>query len=207
MIKNLLSPDALLAAFGLLGVAVALFAETGLFFGFFLPGDSLLLTAGVYAAKGAFPLWLLILVGTIAAVAGDNFGYWSGRRAGSWWFQKPDSFFFKRGYIERALKFYNRFGGVTIVVARVVPLVRTFAPIVAGIVGMPYKKFFLYNVAGGVLWVGGLSTLGYILGNKFPGIERYAAPFFLFVVVASFIWTLLVPFLLKNSHKKDTEVQ
>lgn len=202
---DFISPENLITAFGLIGVAVVLFVETGLFFGFFLPGDSLLLTAGVYASKGIFPLWLLILVGTIAVILGDNVGYQSGKRAGSWWFKKPDSFFFKHGYIERAMHFYRRFGVLTIVVARVVPLVRTFAPIVAGIVGMKYRTFFISNVVGGVLWVAGLSIVGFILGNHFPGIEKYAGGFFIVVVVMSFAWTLLMPFIFKDSHSSHTK--
>jgi membrane-associated protein len=161
-----------LIAWGGLTVLVAIvFAETGLLAGFFLPGDSLLVTAGVVCA-GAFPglpplnIWLTNLLLVLAAVIGDQVGYTLGRRAGRAIYSRPDSRFFKKKYLYEAQELYAMRGGSSLIIARFVPVMRTFVPFIAGVAQMPYRSFVFYNVAGGVLWVTGLLWVGYVLGQS-----------------------------------------
>jgi membrane-associated protein len=145
------------------------FVETGLLVGFFLPGDSLLVTAGVVAAQSNHPLfniWILILSLTIAAITGDQLGYWLGLKAGPKIFQAEDSLFFKKKYAVEAHQFYEAHGGKAIVLARFIPILRTFVPFIAGVGQMNYGRFAAFNVAGGILWVGSLVSIGYALGNS-----------------------------------------
>lgn len=163
----LLHPEELIAAVGTIGLFLVIFAESGLLFGFFLPGDSLLFTAGLLAQQGRFGLSLpVIVVGCfIAAVAGDQVGYLFGRRVGPTLFRKPDSRLFKQEYVEKAQSYFARYGSKTIVLARFVPIVRTFAPIVAGVSRMDYRAFVTFNILGGLLWAVGLTLLGAALGE------------------------------------------
>ena len=156
------SIQGLLLGSGYLALFAIVFAESGLFFGFFLPGDSLLFTAGILAATGFFDLKIVLLGVAICAIAGDQVGYWTGANFGKKLFNKPGSFFFDPKHIEEAQGFYEKHGKKTIVLARFVPAIRTFAPIVAGIGGMDYKTFVTYNIAGGILW-----TLIFVLGGYF----------------------------------------
>jgi membrane-associated protein len=158
---------------GLLAICVIVFVETGLFVGFFLPGDSLLVTAGVFAAAGDFNVVVLLVSASACAVAGDQLGYLIGRRAGVALYSRPDSRFFKRRHLERAHAFYEKHGAKTIVLARFIPIVRTFAPAVAGAAQMQYRRFVFYNVFGGVLWVFSTVLLGFFLGRAVPDIERH----------------------------------
>lgn len=164
-LEVLLKPELLIKTLGLIGVFAVLFAESGLFFGFFLPGDSLLFTAGVLASQGLINYPILLIVTFLAAVLGDNVGYWFGHRVGLKLFEREDSRFFKKHHLLDAQKFYEENGSKTIVLARFVPFVRTFAPIVAGTVKMHYGTFIIYNIVGGVLWAVGIASLGYFLGN------------------------------------------
>lgn len=154
-----------------------IFAESGLFFGFFLPGDSLLLTAGVLAAAypEAFPLALVCVLSFVAAVSGDAVGYSFGSRVGRRLYERPDSRFFKQAHLRAAEAFYARHGGKTIILARFLPFVRTFAPIVAGTAKMPYRRFALFNFTGGLIWAVGLPFAGYLLGRVLPPeiLDRY----------------------------------
>ena len=161
------------------------FAESGLFFGFFLPGDSLLFTAGFLASQGFFDERVLIPLFAIAAILGDSAGYWIGAKAGKWLMRQKESFFFKKSYIERARKFYDKHGGKTLILARFVPAVRTFVPIVAGMTGMNYSKFLTYNVVGGILWGSGVSAAGYFLGSRIPHVDRYLLPIILVIIFVS----------------------
>jgi membrane-associated protein len=165
---GILSASFWLSSLGALGVLIVTFAETGLLIGFFLPGDSLLFTAGLLVAGGTYlhlPLWLLCLLAAAAAVAGDQAGYAFGRRFGPALFRRPDSRLFKQENLARAQAFFDKYGARSLILARFVPIVRTFTPIVAGASGMHYRTFVLYNVIGGTLWGTGVTLLGYFLGQ------------------------------------------
>ena len=158
---------------GYIGLFAIVFAESGLFFGFFLPGDSLLLTAGLLASQGKLDIGILLVILTIAAILGDNVGYWFGKKTGSRIFSRDESILFRRRNLLAAQAFYERHGGKTIVLARFVPFIRTFAPIVAGAVEMPFRRFFTFNLVGALLWAVGVTLAGYYLGQTIPGIDRY----------------------------------
>jgi membrane-associated protein len=163
-----LDPNYLISTFGLIGILVIVFAESGLFIGFFLPGDSLLFTTGLLVAGREYltqPLWLVCLLIVIAAVAGDQVGYLFGRKAGPALFRRPNSRLFKQENVEKAHEFFEKYGPRSIVLARFVPVVRTFTPIVAGVSHMNYKSFLVYNLIGGTLWGTGVTLLGYFLGQ------------------------------------------
>lgn len=165
---SFLDPKHLISTFGLIGILVMVFAESGLFFGFFLPGDSLLFTAGLLVASSHYlktPLWLLCLLVGIAAVAGDQVGYAFGHRLGPRLFQRENSKLFRRDFLTRSEAFFDKYGARSVLLARFVPIVRTFTPIVAGASKMRYRRFLVYNLAGGVLWGAGVTVLGYYLGR------------------------------------------
>jgi len=163
------------ALVGLLLIGGIIFAESGLLIGFFLPGDTLLFTAGFFAAQGHFPLAAVLSVIFAAAVIGDNVGYYIGKKSGPRLFKKQDGVIFRQEYVQRAEKFYEKHGGKTIIIARFVPIVRTFAPVVAGVGNMDRKTFFLYNLVGGFVWTVSLVMLGYWLGDLVPAetVEKY----------------------------------
>jgi membrane-associated protein len=172
---------------GYVVLVVIVFTETGLLVGFFLPGDSLLITAGLVAAAGALDIWLLNLLLSIAAVVGDSVGYAIGARIGPRLFTREKSLLFNPRHVERTRRFYARHGAKTIVIARFVPIVRTFAPVVAGVGGMPYRRFLLYNVAGGVGWVVSMTWTGYLLGQTIPNVDRHIHVIVAIVIVLSVI--------------------
>ena len=172
---------------GYLGLFGIIFAESGLFLGFFLPGDSLLFTAGFLASQGYFNIVLLIALCFAGAVLGDSFGYAFGRKAGPAIFRRDDSLLFHKSHIERAAFFYEKHGGKTIIFARFMPVIRTFAPILAGVGRMHYPTFLFYNVIGGAIWAIGLPALGYFLGSVVPNVDRYIVPLVILVIVLSFI--------------------
>ncbi len=161
---------------GLLLIGFIVFAESGLLVGFFLPGDTLLFTAGFFAAQGQLPLGWLIIVVVIAAIVGDNVGYEIGKHTGKRIFTKDDGILFRKEHVKRAEKFYQVHGGKTIILARFVPIVRTFAPVVAGVGNMSHRRFFFFNVVGGIGWGASIILLGYWLGSKIPHIDRYLLP-------------------------------
>ena len=167
------------------GLFAAVFLESGVFFGFFLPGSSMLFTAGLLSTQGLFNIWILIPLLSLAAIGGDSTGYWFGSKVGVSLFFKKDSRFFKHEYLEQAKDFYEKHGVLAIILARFVPVVRTFAPILAGITRMRYRTFLAYNVTGGILWAAGTAFLGYFLGSRIPGIEHYITPIVLVIIVAS----------------------
>lgn len=168
-------------------VAGIIFAESGLFFGFFLPGDSLLVTAGALAAlpTSPFNIWILLPLLFVAAVLGDNVGYWFGKKTGPRIFSREDSRVFKRHYLLQAHAFYEKHGGKAIVLARFVPFVRTFAPIVAGAVDMGYKRFFSFNLIGGLLWSVGITLIGYLFVDKVPGLKENLEWFLVAIIFLS----------------------
>jgi membrane-associated protein len=155
---------------GTLLVCVIVFIETGFFVGFFLPGDSLLVTAGVFAATGHLHLSELLVLVPLCAIAGDQIGYWIGRKAGQALYRREDSLIFRKRHLDRAHEFYEKYGGKTVILARFVPIVRTFCPPVAGAALMPYGRYFAFDVAGGILWVGSMILTGYFLGSIIPNI-------------------------------------
>lgn len=170
---------------GYLGIFLIVFAESGLLIGFFLPGDSLLFTAGLLAAEGFFNLPVLIVLSVIAAVTGDSVGYVFGSKVGRKLFNKEDSFLFKKEHLLKAESFYEKHGGKTIVLARFMPFIRTFAPIVAGIGRMRYSYFLAFNIIGGLLWAVGLPLLGYFLGRSIPDVDKYLLPIIAIIVIIS----------------------
>ncbi len=177
----------LIKTVGYAGLFAIIFAETGLMVGFFLPGDSLLVTAGVFAAAKLLDFWTLMALLIPAAILGDAFGYYFGKKVGPSLYNRPDSRFFKKVHLQKARDFYEKHGGKTIVLARFIPVVRTFAPIVAGASGMSYGKFATFNIAGGLLWVVGLTGLGYLLGAVVPDIEKNILLVIGIVIVLSFL--------------------
>lgn len=175
---------------GLLLIALIVFAESGLMVGFFLPGDTLLFSAGIFAAQGSLPLWWTIVVIALAAIAGDNLGYQIGRSMGPRLFRKKDSIIFRKEYIMKAEKFYEVYGAKMMLVAHFVPIVRAFAPLVAGVGKMPRAQFVMYDIAGDIAWATSITLAGYWLGSRIPGIEHYLEPILLGVVVLVFAPTL-----------------
>ncbi len=154
-------------------ICAIMFSETGLMVGFFLPGDSLLVTAGVFAAVGHFDLYSMLILISLCAVVSDQLGYFIGQKTGSALFTKEDSWLFKRSHVLRAQAFYEKYGAKTIVIARFVPVVRTFAPVVAGVGQMNYQRFVTYNVAGGILWVVSMVLTGFLVGAAVPNINEH----------------------------------
>lgn len=181
---------------GLAGIFAIIFVESGLLVGFFLPGDTLLFSAGVFASQGYFPLYLLILIVALGAVLGDSVGYISGHRFGKKLFEKEDGLFFNKNKILQAEIFYKKYGPVSIVLSRFIPVVRTFVPVIAGVASMEYKKFLIYNIIGGLLWATIVPILGYYLGSKISNPDKYLLPIMLAVVVVSFM-----PIIFRLIHK------
>lgn len=175
----------LIIGFGYLGITAVIFAETGLLIGFFLPGDSLLFTAGFLASQGVFDIRLLIALCAIAAVAGDGIGYAFGSRVGPRIFSREDSLLFHRDHLTRAQRFYERHGPKAVVLARFVPFARTFVPILAGVGRMRYPRFLAYNIVGAGLWAIGIPFIGYYLGRSIPGIDQYLLPIILLIILLS----------------------
>ena len=175
----------LIQVIGYPGLFAVIFAESGIPIGFFLPGASLLFTAGFLASQGLLDIRIVIPLVGVAAILGDNVGYWFGAKVGIRLFDKPDSRFFKREYLERTQKFFVRYGARTIILARFVPVVRTFAPILAGVALMEYRVFVIYNIAGGLLWASGISYAGYKLSTLIPQTERYISLIVLGIIVVT----------------------
>ena len=188
---NILDPMTIIKTMGLVGVLSIIFAESGLFFGFFLPGESLLFTAGFLASQNYLNINILVWGSFLCAVLGDSVGYWFGKAAGPKIFNKEDSIFFHKKHIERAQNFYKKYGNKTIFLARFVPIVRTFAPIVAGVGQMKYKNFIIYNIIGGFIWSFGMVYSGYFLGQIIPGADKYILPIILVIIVISFLPIIL----------------
>jgi membrane-associated protein len=181
------SLDDLIRWGGYVVLVAIVFTETGLLVGFFLPGDSLLITAGLVAAAGGLNIWWLNGLLIVAAITGDSVGYAIGWRVGPRLFTREKSLLFNPRHIERTRRFYERHGAKTIVIARFVPIVRTFAPVVAGVGQMQYRRFLLYNILGGVGWVLGMTWAGYLLGRAIPNVDRYMHIIVIIVIILSVI--------------------
>ncbi len=190
-LHTITSPQAIISTFGLIGVIVIVFLETGFFFGFFFPGDSLLFTAGLLASQGYMNVALLFLGSFVAAVLGDSVGYAFGKKVGPTLFKREDSLLFNRKNIARAQNFYELYGTKVIILARFMPVIRTFAPIVAGIGNMKYRTFITYNIVGGLLWTGSMVGLGYGFGATLTrmGIDpdKYLLPVIGVIIVISIL--------------------
>ena len=193
MIESLLHIDLvkIIESIGYVGLSGIIFAESGLLVGAVLPGDSVLFTAGFLASQGFFNIWLLTPMMFISAVLGDSVGYTFGQKVGKRLFQKEDNIFFHKKNLIRAQKFYEKHGGKTVTIARFLPVVRTFAPIVAGMSDMPYKKFLYYNIIGGFLWAVCIPFAGYFLGNAIPSIDKYLFPIIALIVLISVAPTVI----------------
>lgn len=196
--------QSIVKSLGYFGVWGIIFAESGLLIGFFLPGDSLLFTAGFLAYRGFLNIWILIIGAFICAVIGDNVGYATGRRFGRRLFQKEDSWFFQKKNLAKTQQFYQKHGKKTIVLARFVPIVRTFAPIIAGLGVMDYRSFLSYNVIGGFLWTFGITLLGFLLGKSLPAeqVDQYLLPIVGLIVVVSLIPSILHLIAENRSHRR-----
>ena len=189
--------ESLVRVGGLLALTVIVFTETGLLVGFFLPGDSLLVTAGIFAARGDLDLWTLNVVLSLAAILGDTVGYGIGFKSGPMIFTRENSLFFNRKHLITAKEFYDQYGGFTIFIARFIPILRTFAPVVAGVGQMRYRRFIVYNVFGGIFWVMSMTFVGYFLGRMVPNIEEQ-----IHLVIAVVIFLSLLPGITKLAREK-----
>ena len=190
MIHNffaLLEPITLIKTLGVAGLFFAVFAESGLFFGFFFPGDSLLFTAGFLASQNILNITVILIGSFLCAVIGDSVGYWFGKAIGVKIFNKENSFFFSKKHIDSTKDFYNKYGNKTVFLARFVPVVRTFAPILAGVGNMPYKNFISYNIVGGFVWSFLVILLGFFLGKVIPNLDGYLLPIVLVIILISFL--------------------
>lgn len=194
--------EPLILTIGYVGLFAIVFAESGLFFGFIFPGDSLLFTAGFLASQGYFNIWILAPLLALAGILGDNAGYWTGKKAGPLLFSREDSFFFNKKRVAQAQAFFEQYGGLSIVFCRFIPAVRTFTPIVAGVAGMHYPKFLFFNILGGVIWGLGFPVAGYILGSTVPNAEAYMLPIVLAIIFITLI--PIVPNLIRWIRHKDT---
>lgn len=184
---------------GYVGLFVIIFAETGLLIGFFLPGDSLLVTAGLFAARGELDIVLLNVLLMIAAITGDATGYFIGAKAGHALYNRPQSRYFRRDHLLKTKEFYEKYGGITIVLARFMPFARTFAPVVAGVAEMRYPRFAMFNIAGGIGWVASMTLTGYFLGRSIPGIEKHIE-----WVIGIVIFLSILPLVIKYlQHRRE----
>jgi membrane-associated protein len=199
ILKELVNPESIIRYGGLYLLLFVVFAETGLFFGFFLPGDSLMFTAGLLCATGILELHIvnLLIFMITAAVSGNMIGYLFGKKVGVLLFKRKSGFFFRQEHLLTARDFYQKHGGKAIVLSRFLPIVRTFAPIIAGIVELDYRKFFIYNVVGGVAWVSSLVLCGYFLGKYVPESKEYLKYIVIFLILITSI-----PFLVNSIKKK-----
>ncbi len=203
-LQHFIAPEKLLKEGGFYVVLFVIFAETGLFFGFFLPGDYLLFLAGMFVATGRLDvnIFVLIIGLCVAAIAGNFTGYWFGKKTGPVLYKRKDSFFFKKRYLLAAERYYRKQGAFALIMGRFVPIVRTFAPIFAGIVKLEIKKFALYNVVGAILWIASLTLLGYFLGRTFAEqIEEY-----LVYIIIGFIVITTIPLVITFVKKRVTKV-
>ncbi|TAH23786.1 MAG: DedA family protein [Cytophagales bacterium] len=202
IIQHLIDPEKLIHTGGLILVLLIIFIENGLFFGFFLPGDTLLFTAGLLCATGKFdvPISSLLITIFIASILGNAFGYYFGRKVGRKIYQRPESLLFKKKYIEAAEIFFNKYGGMALILGRFLPIIRTFAPIFAGIVEFDLKKFIFYNISGGFLWVFSMTLAGYYLGIIFPSLNEHIEWAIIGIVIIT--WVPVITTYLKEQNKK-----
>jgi len=188
LLHSIYDVEGIIRTGGPLLVCLIVFVETGFFVGFFLPGDSLLVAAGVFSAAGVIPLRWILIPAMLCAIVGDQIGYWIGRAAGSALYRREDSFFFRKRHLHRAHDFYETYGGKTVILARFIPIIRTFCPPVAGAAQMPYHRYVIYDIFGGTFWVGSMILGGYFLGRSIPNISQR-----IHYVIAVVIFISLLP--------------
>lgn len=212
-LKTLTDPESIVHYGGLWLLLFVIFAETGLFFGFFLPGDNLILIAGIIAAT--HPEWLynlpfpvIALLMIVSAILGNTAGYWFGKKVGYKIYEKEESWLFKKKHVLKTKLFYDKYGAMTLIVGRFIPIVRTFAPILAGVIQVPSQKFLVYNISGAVLWIGSLGTIAYYLGSYYgEWIEHNIAYVFIALIILTAIPVVLTGFKQTlKSNKEETEV-
>jgi membrane-associated protein len=206
-LQQFIDPEKLLKEGGFYVVLFVIFAETGLFFGFFLPGDYLLFLAGIFVATGKLDIniYVLIIGLCIAAIAGNFTGYWFGYKTGPMLYKRKDTIFFKKRYLLAAERYYRKQGAFALIMGRFVPIVRTFAPIFAGVVKLDVKKFALYNIFGAILWIASLTLLGYFLGKKF---EKEIEAYLIYIIIGFILITtipLVITFVKKRVKGSDED--
>lgn len=185
--KQLTDPESIIKYGGLALLLFVIFAETGLFIGFFLPGDNLIFIAGLLCATKpellnvSFPFLLACMM--LAAIIGNMFGFWFGKKAGETLYKREDSFFFRKKHIEITKAYYEKHGGKTLILGRFLPIIRTFAPILAGVIKINFKTFMLYNVIGAAAWIGSIGSIAFYLGKQFPQVENYLGYIFITLII------------------------
>ncbi len=197
LLPQLPTLDEIITWGGYIGLFAIIFSETGLLVGFFLPGDSLLVTAGLFAARGELNIAILCPLLLVAAICGNATGYFIGRKLGPALFDKPQSRFFRRDHLLKTKEFYEKYGGITIIMAQFMPFARTFAPVVAGIAEMKYQRFALFNVVGAIFWILGMTLLGYFLGRTFPEVVKHIE-----LVIIAIVFLSILPLIIKYLHHK-----
>lgn len=203
-LKQLTDPQSIIHLGGLALLLLVIFAETGLFIGFFLPGDSLVFISGLlcatkpYLLNTSFPSLILSMM--IAAILGNMLGYWFGKKIGTNLYNKKDSLLFKKRHVDATTNFYEKHGGKTLILGRFLPIIRTFAPILAGVIRIRFKQFMIYNCIGAVLWIGSISSIGYFLGRQFPQTEQYLG----YIVIGLIVITTL-PVAMTYLKKRNTQ--
>lgn len=204
-VKTLLNPQSIIHYGGLALLLFIVFAETGLFFGFFLPGDSLLFVAGLMCGTPIFDvnIYLLVTSVIVAGILGNFVGYYFGKKTGPVLFRRDDSFFFKKKHVKAAEEFYHRYGGTAIVLGRFIPIIRTFVPIMAGVVNLDFKKFVLYNIVGCIAWVVSMILSGYFLGRIFPSLQDNLEYIVITIILLSMIPVVLT--YIKEHRRSKTE--
>lgn len=188
LLHSIYDVEGIIRTGGPLLVCLIVFVETGFFVGFFLPGDSLLVTAGIFSAAKVISLPWILFPAMLCAIVGDQIGYWIGRAAGSALYRREESFFFRKRHLHRAHDFYETYGGKTVILARFIPIIRTFCPPVAGAAQMPYYRYLIYDIFGGTFWVGSMILGGYFLGRSIPNISQR-----IHYVIAIIIFLSLLP--------------
>ncbi len=202
-LKDLTNPESIVKL-GLPLLLFVIFAETGLFFGFFLPGDSLVFISGLLCATNPELMGVnipaLVILMSVAAILGNVVGYYFGKRVGEALYKRPDSFFFKRRHVDATKTFYEKHGGKTLFIGRFLPVIRTFAPILAGVIKIDIKKFMLYNVTGAVCWIGSFCSIGFFLGTKYPGVKEYLGYIVIGLIIITAIPVVLTYFKERKSR-------
>jgi membrane-associated protein len=207
LLHSIYDVEGIIRTGGPLLVCLIVFVETGFFVGFFLPGDSLLVAAGVFSAAGVIPLRWILIPAMLCAIVGDQIGYWIGRAAGSALYRREESFFFRKRHLHRAHDFYETYGGKTVILARFIPIIRTFCPPVAGAAQMPYHRYVIYDIFGGTFWVGSMILGGYFLGRSVPHISQrihYVIAVVIFVSLLPIIVSVLRARRAASSSSSDT---